>query len=172
MTARLGKIGPSTQTRRRSLEPSAWRIGATQLKQAPKPQAMWFSSERSHSIPCRSTILDRTSSMAGGPHPTTLSGRSPRSRRRARRSVTYPRYPQHVAGPEPGQARGSSADDQIDHVDRRGRAVRPPGHVVERERPAEEWVGPRLAAYHHELARQDRPGHRGVVQPEQERIPR
>ena len=33
-TAAAAKTGPSTQTRRRSIVPSGWRIGATQLKQA------------------------------------------------------------------------------------------------------------------------------------------
>ena len=39
-TSAARTIGPSTQTRLRSAEPSACRIGTTQLKQAPKPQAI------------------------------------------------------------------------------------------------------------------------------------
>src|SRR6185437_12424349 len=74
-TSAAGKTGPSTQTRRRSSDPSGWRIGATQLKQAPKPQAMWFSRERSQATWWRSTSLESAASIAGGPQPTTFAGR-------------------------------------------------------------------------------------------------
>ena len=70
--------GPSTQTLRRSTEPSSWRIGATQLKHAPKPHAMWFSSETSQGMRWVATSLARAASMAGGPQPTTFAGLSPR----------------------------------------------------------------------------------------------
>ena len=64
--------------------------GATQLKQAPKPQAMWFSSETSQGMRKVATSLAKAASMAGGPQPTTFAGLSPSARRRASKSVTKP----------------------------------------------------------------------------------
>ena len=73
--------------------PSGWRIGATQLKHAPKPHAMWFSSETSQGISKASTRRARAASMGEGPQPTIRAGRSPCFSRRAKSSVTNPRCP-------------------------------------------------------------------------------
>ena len=61
--------------------PSVWRIGATQLKHAPNPQAMWFSSETSQGI---SILPDQTRARAA----SMGTGRSRRSGRDARPVAT------------------------------------------------------------------------------------
>ena len=93
-------------------------------------------------MPCRSTSRARAASMAGGPQPTTLAGRSPRSSRRASRSVTnpwWPAEPSSVASSTaiPARRKSSTPGSRSagpDAVEQGGRASRRGGRRDRRSR--------------------------------------